>query len=223
MRPRYMALLAFAALTLSACITTSMQGYADRELPQHPVQRIAILVSAPTNLAVSLQSNIAGQAKERGLFAEDVLLILPPTRTYNNTEIKSTLAKDGIDAVLVLNVGDSGVRKEYAGTYFYGGYSGTSNATGTATSFGNVTNISVNGTSSGTMSATAVPTYRYSRQSAFQARLLDASTGRTLWVGNGQVQAGGLLFVGDGASAGSAASAIFDDMHNKGIIGSAAS
>jgi len=39
-----------------------------------------------------------------------------------------------------------------------------------------------------------------------------------LWVGNGQVRAGGLLFVGDGASASSSVAAIFDDLQGKGII-----
>jgi hypothetical protein len=133
------------------------------------------------------------------------------------------LTKDGIDAVLVLTVGDTGVRKEYAGTIMTGNYSGTSSATGTGTRFGNMTNVSASGTSSGTMTATSTPTYRYSRQTAFQAKLIEVTSGRTLWVGGGQVQAGGLLFIGDGTNANSAASAIFEDMHSKGVIGIAAS
>jgi hypothetical protein len=58
----------------------------------------------------------------------------------------------------------------------------------------------------------------YRRQTHFTARLVEASSGRNLWVGKGQVNAGGLLFVGDGASAFSSASAIFDDLQNKGVI-----
>src|SRR5206468_8408322 len=77
----------------------------------------------------------------------------------------------------------------------------------------------VNGASSGTMVATATPVYHYKRQTAFTARLLEANTGRNLWVGNGQVNAGGLLFVGDGANASSSVAAIFDDLQRKGIIG----
>jgi hypothetical protein len=215
--------LILAALTLSACITTSMQGYADREAPQHPIQRIALLISAPPAMATSLQSNFTDEARKRGLLAEDALTVLPPTRTYNDTEIKSALARDGIDAVLILNVGDSGIRKEYAGSFFYGNYSGTTNVTGVANSFGNTTNLSMTGNSYGSMSGISTPTYSYSRQSAFQARLLDAATGRTLWVGSGQVQAGGLLFMANSTSASSAATAVFDDLHNKGVIGAAAS
>jgi hypothetical protein len=217
------ALLALSALALSGCITTSMQGYADRQLPDRPVQRIAVLVSAQGSLGPSLQTSISSEAKKRGLFAEDALLLLPPTRTYSNDEVKGALTKDGIDAVLVLTVGDTGVRKEYAGTIMTGNYSGTSSATGTGTRFGNMTNVSASGTSSGTMTATSTPTYRYSRQTAFQAKLIEVTSGRTLWVGGGQVQAGGLLFIGDGTNANSAASAIFEDMHSKGVIGIAAS
>ena len=54
---------------------------------------------------------------------------------------------------------------------------------------------------------------------AFTARLLEPATARNLWVGNGQVNAGGLLFVGDRTSASSSVAAIFDDLHQKGAIG----
>lgn len=210
--------LALAAMTLSACITTDMQGYADRQLPQHPIQRMVALVAAPPALASSLQSSVTQEAKKRGIPVEDALLLFPPTRTYSNAEIKAELAKDGIDAVLVLTVGDSGVQTQYAGTVFYGNSVGSSSAIGTANTFGNTTNLSVNGTSNSTFTATATPTYHYSRQTAFQARLIEASSGRTLWVGNGQVQAGGLLFIGNGANAYSTAASIFNDLQAKGLI-----
>jgi hypothetical protein len=74
------------------------------------------------------------------------------------------------------------------------------------------------GSAYGTVTTTATPTYRYSRQTSFNAKLLDSVSSRNLWVGNGQVNAGGLLFVGDGASASSSVSAIFDDLQSKGII-----
>ena len=38
------------ALSLCACVTTSMQGYADRELPAQPVTHVAALVRAPLPL-----------------------------------------------------------------------------------------------------------------------------------------------------------------------------
>ena len=143
---------------------------------------------------------------------------MPPTRTYSDAEVKAELAKDGINAVLVLTVGDSGVQKEYAGTVFFGNSTTSLNATGMAMSSGNMTNVSLNGMSNTTTTATATPTYRYGRQTAFQARLVEASSGRNLWVGNGQVQAGGLLFIGNGANAYSTATAIFNDLQAKGLI-----
>jgi hypothetical protein len=210
---------ALAAIILSACVTTSMQGYADRELPARPVSRIVAYVAGPGPLVSSIQSSIRQEAAKRGIEADDAFLLFPPTRTYTDAEIRKGLAARGIDGVLILNVGDTGVMRQYAGTIFHGQYSGSSSASGTGTSFGNVSTVSINGTSSGTMTATATPTYRYSRQTAFTARLLESATGRNLWVGNGQVNAGGLLFVGDGTSASSSVAAIFDDLQRKGIVG----
>jgi hypothetical protein len=211
--------IAAAAISLSGCITTAMQGYADRELPAKPVSRIIAYVAGPTALVTSIQANVSDEARKRGLTAEDALSLFPPTRTYTNAEIQRGLASDGIDGVLVINVGDTGVLQQYAGTILSGQYSGSSNASGTISTFGNVSNVSLNGTSSGTMVATATPVYRYRRQTAFTARLLEPVTGRNLWVGNGQVNSGGLLFVGDGANASSSVAAIFDDLQRKGVIG----
>ena len=74
---------------------------------------------------------------------------------------------------------------------------------------------------SGTMTAMATPTYRYSWRTAFTARLIEPAMARNLWVGNGQVVAGGLLFVGNGMNASSSVSAIFEDLEKKGVIGHA--
>jgi hypothetical protein len=211
------------ALALSACVTTDMQGYADRQLPQHPVQHMVVLVAAPGPLASSLQSSIQQEARRHGVVAEDALNLFPPTRTYGGAEIKAELARQGIDAVLVLTVGDTGIQREYAGTVFYSSGVATTSATGTASTFGGMTNISMTGTTSGQTITTAAPTYRYHRQTDFKARLIEASSGRVLWVGSGDVEAGGLLFVGNGVSANSTATAIFKDLQKKGLIGAPAS
>jgi hypothetical protein len=208
-----------AAASLSGCMTTSMQGYADRQLPARPVSRIVAYVAGPNTLVSSIQRSVAEEARKRGIAADDALNLFPPTRTYSNAEVQQGLTANGIDGVLVINVGDTGVQQQYAGTILSGQYQGSSNASGTANTFGNASTVSMSGTSSGTMTATATPIYRYRRQTNFNARLLEASTGRNLWVGNGQVNAGGLLFVGDSASSSSSVAAIFDDLQAKGILG----
>lgn len=210
---------AIASLALSGCVTTSMQGYADREMPAQPIRRIVAYVTAPPTLSASIQTSIVDEARKRGVVAGDAFQVFPPTRTYSNAEIEQGLARDGVDAVLAINVGDTGVMRQYAGTIFSSQSSGGFSGSGTATSFGNMSTVSVNGTSYGTTTTTATPKYRYSRQTAFTAKLIEAKTGRTLWVGNGQVRAGGLLFVGDGTSASNSISAIFDDLNKKGLIG----
>jgi hypothetical protein len=198
---------AFAALTLSACVTTSMQGYADREIPAQPIRRIVVYVAAQGPLAAALQTGAREEARKHYVIAVDALALLPPTRTYADPEIRKTLDATGIDAVLLVNVGDTGVTKEYAGTIFQGTYSGNTITNGTAA------------TSSGTMNGSATPTYRYSRQTKFDARLIEVKSGRKLWIGNGQVDASGSLFMGNGTSADSAMVAIFNELQSKGLIG----
>jgi hypothetical protein len=207
------------ALSLSACIETTMQGYADRELPAKPVSRLVAYVAGPNPLVSSIQSSINEEARKRGVVAQDALLLFPPTRAYTNAEVRQGLAAGGVDGVLVINVGDTGVLQQYAGTILTGEYSGTSTADGTINRFGNTSTVSLNGVSSGTMTATATPVYRYKRQTTFTAQLLEPVTSRKLWVGNGQVNAGGLLFVGNGTNASSSVAAIFDDLQRKGVIG----
>jgi len=217
---RFASILAcfLAAALLSGCITTTMQGYADRNLPTRPVQRIATYVVAPPALASSFQSNIAEEAAKRGVAAEDAYSLLPPTRTYTDAEIRKVLAESNVDAVLIINVGDTGVVKEYAGTFFQGQYSGSSDTSGTITRNGGFSNVSLTGTSSGSLTGMSSPIHRYSRQTTFRARLVEPTTARNLWVGSGEVSAGGKLFVGNGSSASSSASAIFDDLRAKNII-----
>ena len=213
------ALPCLAAVLLSGCITTSMQGYADRDLPARPVKHIATYVVAPTALATSFQSSIAEEAGKRGIGADDAYALLPPTRTYNDAEIRKVLAESNIDAVLIINVGDTGVVREYAGTFFQGEYSGSTDTSGTVTRNGNFSNVSLTGSSSGTMTGMSTPMHRYSRQTTFKARLIEPTTARNFWVGSGEVSAGGRIFVGNGSSAASSVSAIFDDLQSKGIIG----
>jgi hypothetical protein len=204
---------------LAGCITTSMQGYADRELPKKSIGHIVAYVAAPPPLAASIQSSIVSEAKSHGVFAEDALTILPPTRTYTNSEIQKALQASGVDGVLIVKVGDTGVIRQYAGTYFQSQSSGNTSLNGTMTNFGGTSNIALSGTSTQTTTGISTPIYHYSRQTAFTSQLFEASSGRTLWVGNGQVSAGGLLFVGDGASASNSISAIFNDLQNKGLVG----
>src|SRR5258707_2374963 len=151
-----------AAIVLSGCITTSMQGNADRDLPARPIQRVAAYVVAPTALASSFQSSIAEEAAKRGVGAEDAYALLPPTRMYTDTEIRKVLAEGGVDAVLIINVGDTGVVKEYAGTFFQGQYSGSSKASGIVTRSGNFSNVSLTGSYSDQVSGMAKPIDPYS-------------------------------------------------------------
>jgi hypothetical protein len=160
---------------------------------------------------------LASESPRHGLIIDDGNVIVPPTRPYKDAEIRQLLTTRGVDGVLVVSLtGDTGVQERYAGTIFSGNYSGTSSVS--AVRVGNM--VSGTGVSSGMMSATSTPVYRYSRTVAFQARLSDPKSGRNLWVGGGQTRAGGALFMGDATSARDAASTILNDLREKGLIAS---
>jgi hypothetical protein len=92
----------------------------------------------------------------------------------------------------------------------------TGNSTGSAMVMGKM--IYGSGTSYGSATTTSTPVYRYSRAIGFEARLSDPQTSRKYWVGRGQTQSGGSLFVGDAVNAANAASTIFNDLQSKGLI-----
>jgi len=220
------AFLLAAALGLTECTSTTIQGYADRNLPSKEVQHLAAYVAAPAPLASSMQASIAEEARRRGILVEDALNILPPTRADTDADVRRILAERGVDGVLLMNVADSGVISQYAGTIFNSYYSGTASLNGTATNLGGgMSAVSLSGTSTGSGFGTATPIHQFSRKTDFTARLIEPASGRNLWVGNGEVSTEGgrgligRLTVTDSASASHAISAIFDDLQKKGLIG----
>jgi hypothetical protein len=214
---RCIALLLFATL-LGGCIQTKMQSYADRELPQRPITRVVAYVSAPVSIANELQDSLSSQAAKYGIVSDNALYLFPPTRTYSQQEIQRDLAARGIDGVLLVNVGDTGIIKEYAGTFFSGTYSARYVGGSEITRQGNALNVSTVGFSNGSWSGSAEPEYRARRSTRFTAKLIEASSGRVLWTGEGQVNASGYLFVGDQAGASSTAAAIFEDLRAKKLL-----
>lgn len=223
------AFFAAGTLGLAACTNTTIQGYADRNLPSKPAQHIAAYVAAPEALASSMEASIADVAHKHGIVAEDALTILPPTRTYSDAEVRKVLAERGVDGVLVITVADTGVVSQYAGTLFSSSYNGATSVSGTATQFGNTSTVALSGNTTGTSFGSATPTYRYSRKTDFTARLVEPSSGRNLWVGNGEVSTEGgkgllgRLTVTDGVNSSYAIGAVFDDLQKKGLIGGSTS
>jgi len=174
-----------------------------------------------------MQASIADEARKRGVVVEDALNILPPTRTYTDAEVRKLLAERGVDGVLTINVADSGVISQYAGTIFNSYSSGTSSYNGTITNYGSgVATVNLNGTGNESTFGTATPVHAFSRKTDFTAKLVEPASGRNLWVGNGEVSTEGgkgligRLTVTDSASSSHAVSAIFDDLQKKGIVAS---
>jgi hypothetical protein len=66
-----------------------------RERPAHPIQHIAAFAGP------ALLPALASEAKKQGVLLEDALSFLPPTRQYNEAEIRQAMANRGVDGVLV--------------------------------------------------------------------------------------------------------------------------
>lgn len=66
-----------SACGLIGCKTTSMQGYADRQLPTQPISRIVTYVAGPGALVSSIQFTVREEARKRGMLAEDTTADVP--------------------------------------------------------------------------------------------------------------------------------------------------
>jgi hypothetical protein len=188
--------LVLAGMVLSACALGSIQGEGSLPAPARPISRLVAYVSGPDSLAASFQANIAVEAASHGLAAENALVLFPPTRRYADPEIRQALAMRSIDSVLIINIGNTGVHREYAGTIFQGRSRVLSGA-------GEAAVASVNG---------------YPRETSFSARLLDGASGRKLWDGVGEVGPQGSMISG-GPTVAESVGQLFDDLQTKGVIG----
>jgi hypothetical protein len=192
---------------------SSAAGPADR--PFSGVRR------SPSKPDPSILQAVSQQGASRGITVENVYYLLPPTRTYTGAEATSALQARGINAVLIMQLGDSGIHQQYLGTIVSANSSGSFNGSGTAVSAGPFTSLDMSGTMQSSGTAIATPILRPNRSTTFQARLVEVPTGRVLWVGQGETDSGGLLFVGmNGAKS---VSSVFDDLQAKGILPAASS
>jgi len=183
---------------LSACVSAWVQGEGNLEAPVRPVSRLVAYVTGPDSLVASFQANVAVEAARHGLAAENALVLFPPTRPYADQEIRQGLAVRSIDSVLIINIGDAGVQRQYAGTIFQGRTP----------------------VSTGPREATVASVYGYPRQTTFTARLLDAATGRRFWEGVGQFGDNKGFFASDtGPTISEAVAVVFDDLQAKGVVG----
>jgi hypothetical protein len=183
-----------AAITLAGCLTSETADLA-HAVPPRQVNRIVSYVSGPAPLASNVQVSISREARRRGLAADNALALFPPTRSYTDADILQVLAARGADGVLIINVGEAGVPRQYAGTMFQG-RSAASSAAAAAVA-------SVNGNP---------------RPTTFTARLIEPATARHLWDGSGHVDTGGVLYADDDSGAEEAVAAIFEELQQKGIV-----
>jgi hypothetical protein len=111
--------LLFVAL-LCGCTQTTIEGYADRPVTARTLSHIVAYVAGPAALANEAQRGLTAEAGRHGVTLDNAFYILPPTRAYADADIKRELATRGVDGVLLIRIGRTGIIREYAGTLFAG-------------------------------------------------------------------------------------------------------
>jgi hypothetical protein len=185
--------LAAIAVALTGCLTSSAPD-AGRMAAIHPVSHFAAYVAAPPALAPRIRSSIVAEAGRRGLVAEDALALFPPSRSYVDADIRQVLAARAVDGVLIINVGETGVPRQFAKTMFRGPPVAPAAAASVA---------AINGDPSST---------------SFTAELIEPAGARSLWNGSGIVDTGGAFSEDDGSGAALTIGALFDELQRKGFL-----
>jgi hypothetical protein len=185
--------LAAIAVALTGCLTSSAPN-AGRMAAIRPVSHFVAYVAAPPALAPRIRSSIAAEAGRRGLVADDALALFPPSRSYVDADIRQVLAARAVDGVLIVNVGETGVPRQFAKTMFRGPPVAPAAAASVA---------AINGDPSST---------------SFTAELIEPAGARSLWNGSGIVDAGGMFSEDDGSGAALTIGALFDELQRKGFL-----
>lgn len=197
-------LIAVLSLILTACVETTVQSQTDPEFKGSKVSKIVIDLSAlPLQLKTQTEPILIEQLKAAGVQAVNIRDVAPATRDYTPDQLQSIIAGSGYEAIMFIQMTDSGSRTSYAGSINNTSYTGNFN--------GNQFNMNSSGIST--------PLILAMGNNAFKATLYDNRTGRKIWIGELDTQTRGTAFVGKmGVIASSAVQALVSKLKEDGRI-----
>lgn len=186
--------------------STSSESYTDPDFKGfHPKRMLIVVNDADSEMRQEIETRFAAAMQKKGVSVVTARALFPPTREWTAEAQAQILAKEQVEAVMVIAVGAHAravipvmTQQHNTTTVNTSVYGNSAQATGTSTS-------------------TAVPIYGAKSKAAFSAVMRDVATGRIAWYADVTVKASGTLFVSDKGDAkgvvGEVAEALGKDGH----------
>lgn len=166
--------LLFVSILLIGCASTKITTFTDPAYRSGSAFGRILVVAEISDLKwrQKMESRFVGEFGVRGIFAIEGINLFPPTRELSDQEKIDLLLENQIDAFVLIDVGDAGVKQVYIPE------TGSSTQTkGTVSVYGNTATYRERKTT------TTYGGYTLSKPWAqFQARLYNVSNGENAWV-----------------------------------------
>jgi hypothetical protein len=117
--------------------------------------------------------------------------VLPPTRVYSNAEIAQYLARDNIDGVLFIVLGDDRSASQYLGTTVSGSSTSITTQSGNVNLYGNTALWNAASQTTTSQQSTATAAYQETRTAHAEIGLFDRVSGNIVWRGEMRVSGQG--------------------------------
>jgi hypothetical protein len=189
--------LLFLPILLVGCIATKIKGFTDHKYRGHLIRKVVICApNAGFSFGGAIEDSFVEKFRSSGVEAESFLVLFPPTREWNATQINIALIEKGYDSIMYVSLTGSDT------TVSTVGYTNT----GTINVYGN----------NAYYQSRSVPVSTINRYTSTRVQIYDVETAETVWVADTTTSAGGLLFIEDKAQADSIAMVVVTDLAKAG-------
>lgn len=186
-------------ILVSGCIATKIKGFTDHKYQGYSLRKVVICApNAGFSFGGAIEDSFVEKFKSAGLEAESFLVLFPPTREWNATQISMALIEKGYDSIMYVSLTGSDTSVSTVG------YTNT----GTINVYGN----------NAYYQSHSVPVSTINRYTSTRVQIYDVETAETVWVADTTTSAGGLLFIEDKAQADSIAMVVVSDLAKAGHV-----
>ena len=107
-------LFVLSFITFGGCASTEMTSFTDPAFKGLAFHHF-LVVARSNNLSTRLwlESHLVQTLTTHRIFANESILLLPPTRKFSDEQMKDSLLRHNFDAYIVIDVGESGVESIY--------------------------------------------------------------------------------------------------------------
>jgi len=202
----------FVVSNVNAFRSSDYQSFTDPEYQNFQPKHTLIYVrSESSSMRIEIEKRVNKYFSKKGVKVSSYLDLFPPTRQWSSDESKARIEQYGVDSVLVITPGMS--TKQVIPTMQNTFSNTTLNGTAQQTS---PNSARFNGNAQ-TNSTTYNTNYAKSK-AEFSAILLDPSNGKTAWMADIVVKAGGTFFVSEKGDAKGAVKTILKALEKDGHV-----